>query len=458
MKIQGKNTEEIELRIESVNSYGCGVAHSPDGRVMFVNGTLGGDIVLASEIKREKNYSVCRLISIKERSKDREDTVFCNAPLACGGCTYRHAKYSYELAVKKDSVTDAMRRAGILERVNVCDVIPTGGEHGNYRNKVIYPVCQTKSGLRYGYYASGTHKVIPYPDCALTSNIMAPIAERAVALCDEHGVTAYDEVTKKGLLRHVYLRCGEETGEVLCCFVINGKSLPGGDDIARKLCDEFKSIVGVLLNVNEKATNVILGKEFITLRGRDYIKDTLLGKKFCINAAAFWQVNRKGAEILYSTAYSLADITKDDVLIDLYCGIGSVGICASDRARHIFGIEIVPEAVECAKQNAVQNGITNAEYICADASASEAALRDVLTRYPNALVMLDPPRKGCGERLMRFLSEMNIERILYISCNPYSLATDMKVLLDCGYTPSDVLPVDMFPRTGHVETVVLLSK
>ena len=457
-QIKNKNEKPVKLKIESVNSYGCGVAHSDDGRVMFVSGTVGGDEVTASVIKQEKNYSVCRLVSIDVSSPHRTDREFCGAPNACGGCTYRHMKYSYELETKKLTVEDAMRRAGISDRVTVSDVLSTGGEHGGYRNKVIYPVCKVKSGLRYGYYASGTHKVIPYSDCALTDPVMAPIASMAVSLADSLGIDAYDENTGKGLLRHVYLRSGEISGEVLVCYVINGSSLPFADKIADRLCGAFGNIVGVLVNINKKKTNVILGNEFYTVRGRDYITDTLLGKQFEIQAAAFWQVNRKGAEKLYSTAYSLAQISDKDTLIDLYCGIGSVGICAADKAKRILGIEIVPQAVECAKKNAALNGITNAEYVCADASDSEAAIKSILTEEPDAIVMLDPPRKGCGDRLMNFIADMNVKKVLYISCNPYSLATDMKILLDRGYTATEVIPVDMFPRTGHVESVVCFTR
>ena len=452
------NGELLRLRIDSVNSFGCGVARADDGRVMFVNGTVGGDEVTASVIKSEKNYSVCRLVSLDKPSENRAEEEFCKAPNACGGCTYRHTKYSYELEVKKESVRDAMRRAGISDKVTVTDVIKTGGENGGYRNKVIYPVCGTKNGLRYGYYATGTHKVIPYSDCALTSQITAPIAALAVSLADEYGISAYDESTGKGILRHVYLRASESTREVLVCYVINAHKLPHADKIARALCESFPNVAGVLVNVNQKKTNVILGKDFYTVRGCDHITDTLLGKSFEIQAAAFWQVNRIGAEILYSTAYSLAGIQDSDTLIDLYCGIGSVGLCASDKAKKILGIEIVPQAVECAKRNAERNGISNAEYICADASSSEDAIRKLLCEVPDALVMLDPPRKGCGERLMNFIADMDVKKVLYISCNPYSLATDMKILLDRGYTPSEVIPVDMFPRTGHVESVVCLTR
>lgn len=452
-----KEKELLRLKIESVNSYGCGVAHADDGRVIFVNGTVGGDEVCAEIIKREKNYSVGRLVSVDSPSPHRIKESFCDAPNACGGCTYRHMDYSYELEVKRLSVIDAMRRAGISERVSVTKTLSAGNCEG-YRNKVIYPVCGTKNGLKYGYYASGTHKVIPFPNCALTNPIMTPIAEAAVSLADEYGVSAYDEKTGKGLLRHVYLRCGEESGEVLVCYVINGNTLPHQKEIAKRLSDSFGSVVGVLVNINTKNTNVILGKEFYTVCGRDFITDTLLKKKFKIGAAAFWQVNRRGAELLYSTAYSLADINENDTLIDLYCGIGSVGICASDKVERILGIEIVPQAVECAKENARENGIANAEYICADASASENAIKTILSENPNAVLMLDPPRKGCGERLMSFIADTGAKKVLYISCNPYSLATDMKILLDRGYTPSEVVPVDMFPRTGHVESVVSLTR
>ncbi len=448
----------VTLKIEEVNSYGCGVAHGSDGRVMFVNGAIGGDVITAAVIKKEKSYSVCRLISVDEPSPYRTDKQFCGAPNACGGCTYRHMSYSYELTVKRGMVEDAMRRAGIISSVSIADTVPTGGEDGGYRNKVIYPVCGVKGGLRYGYYATGTHKAIPYADCALTHPIMSPIAKRAIALAERFGVSAYNEESGKGLLRDLYMRCSETYGEVLVCFVINGKALPCESEIASLLSSEFPCISGILVNVNEKKTNVVLGREYRVLFGKDYIKDMLLGKEFIIRAPAFWQVNRRGAEILYSKGFELAGISDGDVIVDLYCGIGSIGIAASDRASAIYGIEIVEDAVKCATENAQINGIQSASYICADAAGSEAAIRKVFTEHPDALCIVDPPRKGCGKELMLLLAELNVKKVLYISCNPYSLAQDMSHLLANGYEPSEVFPVDMFPRTGHVETIVLLSR
>ena len=459
-----KNVKEekniLTLSIESVNSYGCGVAHAPDGRVMFVSGAVGGDVVEAQVIKAAKTYSVCRLVSLVSPSPDRETVPFCSAPNACGGCTYRHIKYECELETKRLTVLDAMRRAS-LQGITVAPVLSTGAERGGYRNKVIYPVVSTKAGMRFGYFAQGSHKVIPHDSCSLSHPDFDAIASRVVRLMDEHGISAYDEETGRGLLRHIYMRRGinaDGKGEILLCLVINGRSLPHGKEIAETLVSEFSSIVGVLLNVNEEKTNAVLGKRFITLLGRDYIFDTLLKKSFRIHPAAFWQVNREGAELLYSTAYALGLSEGCDTLIDLYCGIGSIGLCAAEKAGRLFGIEIVPEAVDCAKENAELNGVKNAEFLCADASDSERYIAEILNRYPDATVIVDPPRKGCGEKLMRFLADMNVKKVLYISCNPYSLATDMKVLTDEGYAASEVVPVDMFPRTSHVETVVCLSR
>lgn len=456
-----KNENKIlTLTIESINSYGCGVAHAPDGRVMFVSGAVGGDVVEAQVIKAAKTYSVCRLVSIISPSPDREDVSFCSAPNACGGCTYRHLKYECELETKRLTVLDAMRRAS-LQDIAVAPVLSSGGEAGGYRNKVIYPVVSTKAGMKFGYFAQGSHKVIPHERCSLSHPDFDKIAAHIVSLMDVHGISAYNEETGNGLLRHIYLRrgIGGETGEeILVCLVINGDSIPNGKEIADSIRTAFPSVVGVLLNVNKEKTNAVLGKRFITLSGRDYIFDTLLGKVFRIHPAAFWQVNREGAELLYSTAYSLGLSNGCDTLIDLYCGIGSIGLCAADKVNRLFGIEIVPEAVECAKENARINGVRNAEFLCADAADSERHIGDILRRYPDATVIVDPPRKGCGERLMRFLADMNVKKVLYISCNPYSLATDMKVLIDEGYAASEVVPVDMFPRTSHVESVVCLSR
>ncbi len=448
--------DKLTLKIEELNSYGSGVAHTEEGRVVFVSGAVSGDTVRCEVIKADKKYSVARLLEILEASPMRADEKFCDAPNSCGGCVYRHVKYEAEKEAKHLSVKDAFRRAG-LNNVNVLPVLSTDRTKG-YRNKVIYPISENKNGLIYGYYAEKTHKVIPCESCALTHPHMARIAKETVAILGEYKIPAYDEQTGHGVLRNLYMRIGEESGEVLLTLVVNAKKLRHEGEIAARIMRIDPSVVGVLLNINTKNTNVVLGKEQRILAGRDYIYDTLCGKKFKIHSSAFWQVNHDAAELLYRTGFEMAKIDKGTTLVDLYCGIGSIGISASDKARKIFGVEIVPGAVACAKENAALNGIADAEYICADASDSEKALEAVLRENPDALVVLDPPRKGCGEALMRFLAEKNVGKILYISCNPETLARDTATILPLGYSVSDIQPVDLFPRTGHCECVCVISK
>ncbi len=456
MAYSGIKGAKLTLNIEEVNSYGCGVAHADDGRVIFVNGAVTGDAVLCEIIKADKKFSVARIVEVIEPSPHRADEPFCKAPNACGGCTYRHMKYSSEKDTKRGIVVDAFRRAGLSD-ADILPVLSTDETKG-YRNKVIYPIASGKDGLIYGYYAQSSHKVIPCDDCALSNPTLSALASKIVAILNNHNLSAYNEQTGKGLVRHLYMRIGEITGEILVCLVINGKGIPAEERIAREIKALDDKIVGVLLNSNEKNTNVVLGKGFRILLGRDFICDVLCGKMFRIHASAFWQVNRKAAELLYNTGFDMADIKKGDTVADLYCGIGSIGISASDRASRIFGVEIVNDAVKCAYENAALNLVENAEYVCADAADSEKAIGELFDKYPDALCILDPPRKGCGDRLMHFLASKNVKKILYISCNPYSLATDVAAILPLGYEMSSVQPVDLFPRTGHVETVVLLSQ
>ncbi len=451
-----KKGDKLFLETEELNAYGSGVAHTEDGRVVFISGAVPGDKVECEVIKAEKNFSVARLIEIKEASPMRSDEIFCEAPNSCGGCIYRHVKYEAEKEAKYLSVKDAFRRAG-LNGVTVLPVLSTGKTKG-YRNKVIYPISENKNGLVYGYYAEKTHKVVPCENCALTHPHLSKIAKECVALLDGYKIPAYDEKTGKGVIRNLYMRIGEISGEVIVVLVINAKELRKEKEIAKKIEKIDPSIVGVLLNINTKNTNVVLSENYRILAGRDYISDILCGKKFKIHASAFWQVNHDAAELLYRTGFEMAKIDEGTTLVDLYCGIGSIGISASDKAKKIFGIEIVPGAVACAKENAALNGISDAEYICADASDSEKALEAVLAENPDALVVLDPPRRGCGEALMRFLAEKNVGKILYISCNPETLARDTATILPLGYSVSNIQPVDLFPRTGHCECVCILSR
>lgn len=447
--------ESIRLSVTDLNNLGCGVGRSEDGRVVFVKGAVTGDTVKAKIIKVNKSYAVARLEEILEPSPHRAASDPCRAPLACGGCVYRKITYEYELEVKRGYVCAAFAKAGLSD-VRVLPVLSTGKTEG-YRNKAQYPVCGTKDGITAGFYATKTHTVVSGEGCMIQNPAFAPIVSWICRYATEHGLTAYDETTGKGLLRHLYLRIGEKTGQIMVCVVINGKTLPDGENFARALVAEFPSVVSVMINRNTKNTNVVLGKEFETLFGRDDIEDELCGLRFRISPDSFYQVNRDGAEMLYGKAAELADLRGDETLLDLYCGTGTIGLSMAKRAKRLVGVEIVEAAVACAKENAKRNGIENAEFYCADASSAETILSCMGGTRPDVAV-IDPPRKGSTRELIACLSELAIPRVVYVSCDPDTLARDCAIFREFGYEIGDVRPVDMFPRTGHVESVVRLER
>ena len=338
-------------------------------------------------------------------------------------------------------------------------VLPTlsAGKITGYRNKAQYPVAQTDEGLRAGFYATKTHRIIPADTCMIQHPGFAPIVEWICRFGTEHGWTAYEEETQTGLLRHLYLRIAEKTGELMVTLVINGKHLPKGEAFARALTEAFPSIVGVLVNRNEKNTNVVLGKDFETLWGREYVEDILCGLRFRIAPDAFYQVNRDGAELLYTLAAERAALTGNETLLDLYCGTGTIGLSMADRVGRLIGIEIVPASVACAKENAAHNGVENASFFCADASDAETILRCTGGVTPD-VVVIDPPRKGSTRELVSCLSALGVKKVVYVSCDPDTLARDCAWFCEAGYTVGEVQPVDMFPRTGHVESVVCLER
>ncbi|MBO5416675.1 MAG: 23S rRNA (uracil(1939)-C(5))-methyltransferase RlmD [Clostridia bacterium] len=450
-----KKGERLTLDITDLNNLGCGVGHAPDGRVVFVKGAVSGDAVEAEIIKVNKSFLVARLLRVLSPSRHRTAEDFCAAPLACGGCVYRHISYEYELELKREYVRSAFNKAGLGE----VTVLPTlhAGKTSGYRNKGQYPVARTKDGVKAGFFAVKSHNIIPADRCALQNERFADIVGEVCAFADESGWSVYDETSGKGLLRHIYLRVGEVTGEIMLCLVVNGDSLPCSDSFIKKIRESFPEITGILLSVNKKNTNVVLGERFITLWGKDYIEDVLCGLRFRVSADSFYQVNRNGAELLYSLAADMAGLGGDETLLDLYCGTGTIGLSMAKNVGRLCGVEIVPAAVECARENAERNGITNAEFLCADAGERETILRAAGGKRPDAVV-IDPPRKGSTRELVECLSSLEVPKVVYVSCNPDTLARDCAWFKDSGYTIGEVQPVDMFPRTGHVESVVCLCK
>ena len=444
----------IELSITDINNLGCGVGRY-EGLVVFIKGAVTGDVVRAKVIKVNKSFAVARLDELIETSPYRIDKDECNAPLACGGCVYRHISYEHELQLKREYVENAFRKAGLFD-VRVLPTLSAGRPYG-YRNKAQYPLTQTKNGVRAGFYASKTHNIIPSDGCAIQNKAFTPIVDFVCRFADRNGWSVYNEESGRGLLRHIYLRIGEKTGQIMVCLVINGDTLPKGELFACELKEEFPSVASVMYNVNKKNTNVVLGKEFTLLFGRPYIEDELCGLRFKISPDSFYQVNRDGAEMLYSVAAERAELSGDQVLMDLYCGTGTIGLSMAKKARKLCGIEIVSAAVDCARENARENEIENAEFFCDDAGNGDVILRAAGGSRPD-VVVIDPPRKGSTKELVRTLSELSVPRVVYVSCDADTLARDCVWFREYGYEMGEVQPVDMFPRTGHVESVVSLTR
>ena len=447
--------DSIVLSITDLNNLGCGVGRAEDGRVVFVKGAVTGDTVRATVIKVNQSYLVARLDELLTPSPHRAEGSFCSAPLACGGCVYRHVTYEHELTLKRQYVQNAFKKAG-LPHVTVLPVRTTGRVTG-YRNKAQYPITKTKNGIRAGFYAPRSHTIIPADSCAIQNPGFGALVSFFCAFAEEHGWSVYDEETGRGLLRHLYLRVGEKTGQYLVCPVINGKSLPYGEEFARTLTERFPAVVGVLVNHNEKNTNVVLGDTYTTLFGVPYLEDELCGLRFRIAPDSFYQVNRDGAELLYGLAAEAANLDGGEVLMDLYCGTGTIGLSMAKRAQKLCGVEIVESAVRCARENAARNGIENAEFFCADAGDREVILRAAGGVRPD-MVIIDPPRKGSTHELVECLASLDVPRIVYVSCDPDTLARDCAWFAQAGYEIGEVTPVDMFPRTGHVESVVCLKR
>ncbi|MGN1123303.1 MAG: 23S rRNA (uracil(1939)-C(5))-methyltransferase RlmD [Eubacterium sp.] len=450
MKLQ-KN-DNIKITIDALTSEGSGVGRY-EGMAVFVRGTVPGDEIIAHIIKCSKNYAVGIIEKIITPSPSRIESD-CTYSSKCGGCSFRNMTYAEELKYKKERVSQAIKRIGHLD-VPVDEIIGADSLDG-YRNKAQYPVSINDGELCAGFYAYKSHRIIPCTDCKLQPTEFMYGLDAFSKWIDAENVSSYDSNTGKGLLRHIYFRKGFSTGEIMACAVINGKSIPNSELLISLLREKLDGLKSVVLNINTEKTNVILGKESVTIWGEDYICDELLGKRFMISPNSFYQVNHSQCERLYKKAAQLADLSKNETLVDLYCGVGTIGLTMAHRVKELIGIEIVPQAVENARQNARLNNIDNARFICADAPMGAKMLEK--EEIKPDVVILDPPRKGCDSSLFDTIEQMKPNRIVYISCDCATLARDMEILKDKGYTAKGVTAVDMFPRTPHIESVVLLSK
>ena len=447
----------LTLRIERLSSDGSGVAHSADGEAVFVPGTAPGDEARVRIVKDCGRYAFGILDELLTPSPDRVP-VDCPVAGPCGGCSLRHLDYAAELRAKQESVLDAFRRIGGLE-VPVLDILPSP-DVDRYRNKVQFPVGVDKNGAPcIGFFAGRTHRIVPCPDCKLQPSVLNEIGNALCAFFAQQGIRPYDEQSGKGLVRHIFLRRGAHSGQIMVCLVCTRAKLPHAEQLCTALRGQFPAISTILLNVNAKNTNVILGSENHILYGPGYIEDTLCGVPVRLGPLSFYQVNTLAAERLYGVAAQYAQLTPDDTLLDLYCGMGTIGLSMAEQCRELIGVEIVPEAIESAKANAARMGeavAAKSRFFCAD--AGQAATQLAAEGLHPDIVMLDPPRKGCDEATLSAVARMAPRRVVYVSCNPATAARDAAWMEMNGYHAEKVQPVDLFPRTKHCECVLLMSK
>lgn len=447
----------LTLQIQRLSSDGSGVAHSPEGEAVFVPGTAPGAEAQIRIVKDCGRYAYGILDQLLTASPDRIP-VDCPAAGRCGGCSLRHLDYAAELRAKQENVEDAFRRIGGLD-LSVLPTLPSP-EVDRYRNKVQFPVGRDADGAPcIGFYAGRTHRIIPCPDCKLQPAVLNEIAQALCRFFAAHDIAPYDEQTGQGLVRHLFLRRGAHSGQIMVCLVCTRPQLPHSEQLVAELCAQFPAIATILLNVNSKNTNVILGSKTLTLYGPGTIEDTLCGVPVRLGPLSFYQVNTLAAEQLYRTAAQMAQLAPGQLLLDLYCGMGTIGLSMAEQCGSLIGVEIIPEAVDSAKANAAQMGpevAAKSRFLCAD--AGQAATQLAAEGLHPDVVMLDPPRKGCDEATLSAVVQMSPQRVVYVSCNPATAARDAAWLQQHGYYAQTVQPVDLFPRTKHCEAVLLLTK
>lgn len=447
-----KKNDIINLKIDSCSVNGSGVGRH-NGMAIFVPATAVGDEIAAHILKVKKSYAFAKVESVITPSADRIAPE-CPVYLKCGGCVFSHMSYEAEAKLKAAHVAECFKRIGGV--MPEFEPIIAAQSDKRYRNKAQFPVALENGEIKTGFYSPHSHRVVHCPDCLLQPEEFEGILSVFADYIRENNVSVYNETAHRGLLRHIYIRKGSASGEIMVCAVVNGKRLPAEEKLVASLLEKEKAIKSIVVNVNTKDTNVILGDKCRTLWGSDYITDILCGLKFRISPLSFYQVNRNQAERLYNKAAEYAGLTGSETVMDLYCGAGTIGLSMAKNAKEIIGVEIVPEAVEDAKINAEINGITNARFICGDAAKAAEILKNEGVR-PDVII-LDPPRKGCSPDMIKTAAEMQPDRIVYVSCDPATLARDCGIFADLGYRAVKATPVDLFPRTGHCETATLLVR
>ena len=440
-----------EAQITDYTAEGQGVAHI-EGCAVFVPNAIAGERVRLKITLARKTWAVGKITEILEKSPHRVNRE-CPVAKKCGGCDFWHMDYEEECRLKAQRVKDCLNRIG-GESIDEMPILAAPTCLG-YRNKAQYPVASEKGRAYAGFFQAGTHQVVENDRCRILPEETDRVKDIVMSYVNKYQVPVYDELTGRGLLRHIYVRRGAVSGQILVCLVVNGDGLPK----ISTLIDSLKAVPGfatLVLSVNTKKGNAVLGDKFLTLYGPGYIEDTLCGLSFRLSPRSFYQVNHHQAQRLYESAISLAEIGKEDLVLDLYCGVGTITLAMAAAAGKVLGVEVIPQAVEDAKDNAARNHIENAEFFCADAGT--AALRLEAEGIHPDIITVDPPRKGLSLDAIEAIAKMSPKRLVYVSCDPATLARDVALLKERGFEVKKALCADLFPRCSHVETVVLLSK
>ena len=454
-----QKNDELILKIEDMGVDGAGIGKS-DGMTFFVKDAVIGDVVRAKIIKLKKTYGYARLMELLEASADRVEPK-CPYYRQCGGCQIQALSYEKQLEFKENKVRNNLERIGGFMKIPMEPIVGMD-EPYHYRNKAQFPVGTDKEGhIVTGFYAGRTHTIIPNRDCALGLPVNREILDIVIDFMEKYHISAYDEKTGKGLVRHVLIRCGFSSKEKMVCLIINGKSLPHGEKLVEAL-RKIDGMTSISLNCNTERTNVILGHKTIVLWGQEYITDQIGDISYEISPVSFYQVNPVQTEKLYGLALEYADLHGEETVWDLYCGIGTISLFLAQKAKQVYGVEIIPQAIENAKRNAVKNGIENAEFFV---GKSEEVLPEFYEKEAAAgrkahadVIVVDPPRKGCDEKLLDTIVKMAPDRVVYVSCDSATLARDLKILCEQGYELKRVRAVDQFCHTVHVEVVCCLHR
>ena len=440
-----------ETVVTDYTAEGQGVAHI-EGCAVFIPNAIAGEKLRVRIEKAQKTWAAGKIVEILEKSPHRRNRE-CPVAKLCGGCDFWHMDYEEESRLKADRVKGCLNRIGgeALENVPILAAPTCYG----YRNKAQYPVAAKKGKAYAGFFRAGTHDVVENKRCLILPEETDAVKDAVMDYVNQFRVPVYEETTHKGLLRHIYVRRGVVSGQVLVCLVCNGDRLPRVEELLKRL-QKIPGFTTLVLSVNTKKGNTVLGDRFITLHGPGYIEDTLCGLNFRLSPRSFYQVNHHQAQRLYEAAISQAEITKNDTVLDLYCGVGTITLAMASAAGKVIGVEVIPQAVEDAKDNAKRNGIENAEFFCGD--AGEAALELEKNGVRPDVAVVDPPRKGLNADTIEALSRMSPRRIVYVSCDPATLARDVALLKERGYVLKNAMAADLFPRCSHVESVVTLIR